>query len=209
MSSCDADQTIRVARICSRLGDPLFNKTLSLFSLIIFLSQMGLSQNKATYAGDDKRTGWYKDQPLIDPDTVGGSAFGKLFDTSINGQVYAQPLVSDGILFIATETNWVYGLDRLTGEIKWSRNVGPAWNVMDVGCGDLMPSMGITGTPVVDTDAGTAYFISKTYLDGSSGPAGMFMHAVNIQSGAEREHSRFSSVGKLRMILQASSSLPV
>jgi Abnormal spindle-like microcephaly-assoc'd, ASPM-SPD-2-Hydin/Protein of unknown function (DUF1573) len=170
------------------LETPLFAKTLSLLPLALLLNQIALPQNKVTYAGDDKRTGWYKDQPLLDPATVGGSGFGKLFDTAINGQVYAQPLVSNGILFVATETNWIYGLDPLTGDIKWARNTGPAWNISDVGCGDLAPSMGITGTPVIDTESGTAYFVSKTYLNGTSGPAAMFMHAVDIQSGAEREH---------------------
>ena len=92
----------------------MFGKSLSLLSLALLLNQFAFAQNKVTYASDDKRTGWYKDQPLLDPATVGGSGFGKLFDTAINGQVYAQPLVSNGILFIATETNWIYGLDPLT-----------------------------------------------------------------------------------------------
>ncbi len=166
----------------------MFGKSLSLLSLFLLLSQVALPQNKVTYASDDKRTGWYKNQPLLDPATVGGSGFGKIFDTPINGQVYAQPLVSNGVLFVATETNWIYGLDPLTGEVKWSRNIAPAWNIADVGCGDLTPTMGVTGTPVIDADSGTVYFVSKTYLHGTSGPAGMFMHAVDIQSGTERDH---------------------
>ena len=178
---------IRVPHAAPDWRVTLFGKTLSVISLAILMSQIVLAQNKATYASDDKRTGWYKNQSLLDPETVGGPGFGKLFDTNVNGQVYAQPLVSNGILFVTTETNWIYGIDPLTGATKWSRNVAPAWNVVDVGCGDLTPTMGITGTPVIDTDSGTAYFISKTYLHGTSGPAGMFMHAVDIRSGAERD----------------------
>src|SRR5436305_7233687 len=97
----------------------LLGKLFSGLVLTFLLSQGALPQNNVTYASDDKRTGWYSNQPLLDPITVGGTGFGKLFDTPINGQVYAQPLVSNGTLFVATETNWIYGLDPLTGAIKW------------------------------------------------------------------------------------------
>jgi len=165
----------------------LITRFLPVLSLLFSLTLAASGQtNKVTYANDDKRTGWYANQPLLDPATVGGSGFGKLFDTPITGQVYAQPLVSNGVLFIATEANWIYGLDPFSGAILWSRNLGPPWNVADVGCGDLTPSMGITGTPVIDGDTGTAYFLNKTYRSGSSGPAVFLMHAVEIKTGAER-----------------------
>ena len=182
---------------------------MSIFSLAIFLSQIALPQNKATYAGDDKRTGWYKDQALLDPDTVAGSGFGKLFDTAINGQVYAQPLVSNGVLFVATETNWIYGLDPLTGATKWSRNIAPPWNVVDVGCGDLTPTMGITGTPVIDTDSGTAYFISKTYLHGTTGLQACLCMRSTFNLAPNATDFRFSLPDKLRTIRQVPSILLV
>ena len=49
--------------------------------------------------------------------------------------------------------------------------------------------MGITGTPVIDIrDPGnvTAYFITKSYQSGTSGPAVAWMHAVDIPTLAER-----------------------
>src|SRR3954467_49213 len=95
-------------------------------------------------------------------------------------------LVSNGVLLVATEANWICGLDPFSGTVLWSRNLGPAWNVADVGCGDLTPIMGITGTPVIDADTGTAYFLNKTYCSGNSGPAIFFMHAVDVKTGTER-----------------------
>ncbi len=144
------------------------------------------AQSKSTYANDDLRTGWYPNESMLAPATVGSSLFGKLFDTPIVGQVYAQPLVSGNIVFVATEANWIYGLDVLTGSVQWSRNVGPAWNTSDYGCSDLTPTLGITSTPVIDNTGGTAYFMNKTYLNGSSGPGAFFMHAVDVTTGAER-----------------------
>ncbi len=68
-----------------------------------------------TNAGDDLRTGWYPNQPSITPQLVSGGTFGQLWSTSVNGQVYAQPLLANGTLVVATEANNVYGLDPATG----------------------------------------------------------------------------------------------
>ena len=66
------------------------------------------------------RTGWYPDQPGLNPSAGGGCAFGQLWSGPVNGQVYAAPLVeqdvgANGTLFVATETNDIYGFDAVTG----------------------------------------------------------------------------------------------
>src|SRR5262245_11351414 len=108
------------------------------------------------------------------------------FSTPIQGQVYAQPLVANNTLFIATEENWIYRLDPETGQVMWSRQVAPPWDPTDIGCYDLTPWVGITGTPVINDATNTAYFFSKTYASGTSGPAAWFAHAVSIITGKER-----------------------
>src|SRR5256885_14048065 len=90
-----------------------------------------------TYGAGDLRTGWYPDQSSLSPQVVTGGAFGQLFNTSVNGQVYAQPLVSNGTVFVATESDWIYGLDPETGAQHWARNVGTAWDPSDLSCSDL------------------------------------------------------------------------
>src|SRR3954451_14691887 len=140
-----------------------------------------------TYANDAARTGWYPDQPTLSPQSVVSSSFGQLWSTPVDGQVYAQPLLSNGTLFVATENNWIYGMDPRTGAVRWQRNVGEAFDPTSF-CGDLVPRIGVTGTPVIDPDTGTAYFFSKTYTTDSGGtksPA-WFAHAVDMTNGDER-----------------------
>ena len=140
-----------------------------------------------TAGADAARTSWYPDEAGLTPEVVSGGTFGQLFSTPVLGQVYAQPLVSNGTLFIATEDDQIYGLDPETGAVRWSRNVGSPWHSADIGCADLVPNVGITSTPVIDpTGTGTAYFTAKSYASGTSGPARWDLHAVDVSTGAER-----------------------
>ena len=140
----------------------------------------------ATNAADERRTGWYPDEASLSPALVAGSGFAQRFSTAVQGQVYAQPLVYKNSLFVATEENWIYRIDPETGAIAWGRQVAPPWNPADIGCGDLTPWIGITGTPVIDEATDTAYFFSKTYASGTSGPAAWYAHAVDVLTGEER-----------------------
>src|SRR5258708_5928431 len=74
-----------------------------------------------TQGGEEARTGWYPDQPGLDPAIVGGASFGRLFKTPLpltpGEQVLAQPLVYNGKVFVATEANNLYLLDAVTGAI--------------------------------------------------------------------------------------------
>lgn len=140
-----------------------------------------------TAAAEALRTSWFPDEPQLTPQLLeeeGG--FAQNFEVPVKGQVYAQPLVSAGTLFVATEDNWIYGVDSETGEVKWERNVGTPWNSGDIGCEDLFPHVGVTGTPVIDPNTNTAYFFSKTYESGGSGPAEWKMHAIDLATGNER-----------------------
>lgn len=138
-----------------------------------------------TTSADSLRTGWYPDQPQLTPQLLESGSFGQVFDTPVQGQVYAQPLVDGNVVFVATEDNWIYGIDRETGAVLWERNVGAPWNPADLGCGDLVPNVGVTGTPVIDGATGIAYFLAKSYAAGTSGPASWEMHAVDVATGAE------------------------
>ena len=132
------------------------------------------------------RSGWYPDQPGLSPGLVGGGTFGQQFSAAVDGQVYAQPLVSNNTLLVATENNNAYGLDPGNGAQRWTRNFGTPWNPADVSCADLAPNVGITGTPVVDPTTNTMYMLNKTYASGTSGPAAWWAQAVDVTTGAER-----------------------
>ncbi|HEY3665326.1 MAG TPA: hypothetical protein VGL19_04975 [Polyangiaceae bacterium] len=138
-----------------------------------------------TQGADEARSNWYPDQPGLDPATVGGPNFKRLFKTALplaaGEQVLAQPLVVNGKVLIATEQNNLYLLDAVTGVITDQRSLGAGYNASaGLGCGDIQPAVGITGTPVVDANSNTAYFFSKV----SSGA--YLFHAVDATNLAEK-----------------------
>ncbi len=144
------------------------------------------SASGITGGGDDLRTGWYPNSSAITPQLVSGGTFGKLWSSPVEGSVYAQPLLDNGTLLVATEADKVYGLDPSTGSAKWEKSLGTPWNPSDISCADLTPTIGVTGTPVIDPATNVAYFTHKTYASGTSGPARWFMDAIEVSTGAER-----------------------
>src|SRR4030088_3434807 len=95
-----------------------------------------------TNSGDDLRDGWYPEQQSLTPQLVSGGTFGQLWSSTVDGQVYAQPLLSNGTLLVATENNKVYGLNPATGALRWASplDLGAPWKAADIGCGDLTPN---------------------------------------------------------------------
>jgi hypothetical protein len=141
---------------------------------------------------DPLRSGWYPDQPGLNPSAGGECAFGELWSAAVDGQVYAAPLVdpgagAHGTLLVATETNHVYGIDAVNGTTLWQRDdLGPPWDPNDLACEDLTPAIGITSTPAIDPATHTAYLFSKTYATGVSGPAQWKAHAIDLATGNEK-----------------------
>jgi hypothetical protein len=144
---------------------------------------------------DSLRTGWYPNQPSLSPSTV-ASNFGLQRTVTLPavngvaaGQVYAQPLVANGKLVVVTESNNVYALDAVTGAVDWARNVGTPYTIH--GCSDLVPTIGITSTPVIDTNAagggGVVYFVANT-TDGHPATSNSIwqIHAVSLADGSEQ-----------------------
>jgi hypothetical protein len=147
--------------------------------------------DEATVSVDNARTGWDQHEPGLSPADVSDPSFGQIFSTTVDGQVFAQPLVAGGMLVVATENNKVYGLNPQTGAIQWTRgDLGPAWPSSSIdpptGCGDLGPTIGVTATPVFDAASNTVYFTSKTYADNDPTQASWLMHAIDPGTGAER-----------------------
>ncbi len=138
-----------------------------------------------TNNGDNARDGWYPDEPGLSPSSIADGDFGQLFSTQLTGAVYGQPLLDEGVLVVGTEADWLYGLDPVSGEILWQRQVGTSFQEgAQEGCGDLQLS-GITATGVVDPSTGILYFTDKQYVSGDSGPAQYWLHAVDPLTGDE------------------------
>src|SRR5882757_6105174 len=136
-----------------------------------------------TNAGDNGRDGWYPNQAGLSQSTVASGSFGQLFSKQLDGDIYAQPLLSNGVVLVVTEKDNIYGLSPTTGASIWSKNVGAPLPATALPCSDLSPNIGITSTPVVDAATGTAYVMAKSW-DGSV--ATWKLHALDITTGAER-----------------------
>ncbi|HWF31169.1 MAG TPA: choice-of-anchor D domain-containing protein, partial [Solirubrobacteraceae bacterium] len=167
-----------------------FGRTAALLAVLLvalLTSAASALASGITNSGDDLRDGWYPDQPSLTPQLVSGGTFGQLWSTAVDGQVYAQPLLANGTVIVATENNKVYGLDPATGALRWpALELGTPWKAADISCGDLAPNIGVTATPVIDPATNTAYMTHKTYASGSSGPARQYMDAIDITTGKEK-----------------------
>jgi hypothetical protein len=143
--------------------------------------------DEVTASQNDLRDGWDPGETGLTPAVLGSGTFGQLFSTKVDGQVYAQPVVAGNTVIVATENDWVYGLNAATGAIDWSRQLGTPWPSSAEGCSDLAPNVGVTGTPVYNPATGTVYLVSQEVPAGNSvyNPE-FFMHAINVQTGAER-----------------------
>ena len=106
------------------------------------------------YNHDAVRTGVSSDQGAL------GTIQPAWTSASLDGRsIYAQPLVVGDRVIVATEGDSLFSLDAATGSVVWSRNLGTPVPKSDLPGGNIDPS-GITGTPVVDTAAGTIYAVA-------------------------------------------------
>ncbi len=155
---------------------------------IFVLVGAGSALAEVTGAADNLRTGWYPDEPSLTPALLSGGGFGQAFKDSLQGQIYAQPLITDGVLLAVTEKDMAYGLNPITGAVLWEKKFGtPVESIPEpIGCTDLAPYVGITGTPVIDTEHNIAYFVSTRYTkEGTEPESGWYMHAVELATGNE------------------------
>src|SRR5262249_26893805 len=104
-------------------------------------SRLPPSVNVLTFHNDIAATGLNANENQLSPTNVKVGSFGKLFATSVDGQVYAEPLVDTGVtitngvntrtgaagvhdvVFVATEHDSLYAIDAsLTGgAVLWQR----------------------------------------------------------------------------------------
>jgi outer membrane protein assembly factor BamB len=88
-------------------------------------------------------------------------ALHRKWTATLDGAVYAQPLVVDGEVIAATENDTVYGLNAATGAVIWRNHLATPVPQSALPCGDINP-LGITGTPVYDRADGLVYVIAET-----------------------------------------------
>jgi Chitobiase/beta-hexosaminidase C-terminal domain len=153
--------------------------------------------NVTTHHNDNARTGQNTQETILTPANVNSSQFGKLFSVVVDGYVYAQPLYLSGVtvgaathnvLYVATEHDSLYGIDADSGAILSQVSLLPAGgipvnSISDLNCTDLVPEIGITGTPVIDTTTGTLYVVAKSKVSGS---IVQYLHAIDTSTLTEK-----------------------
>ena len=155
--------------------------------------------NVTTYHNDNARTGQNLAETILTPANVNTNQFGRLFSLSVDGYVYAQPLIVSqvsvgggvhNVLFVATEHDTVYAFDADTkGKLYWKKKLlvhgtgARPVKSSEVGSDDLVPEIGITSTPVIDTASGTLYVFAKTREKTGFVQR---LHALDITTGSEK-----------------------
>jgi polyvinyl alcohol dehydrogenase (cytochrome) len=85
---------------------------------------------------------------------------------SLDGALYGEPVASQGEIFVATENDTVYALSGSNGAIDWSSHLATPVPSSSLPCGDIAPTVGITGTPVLDVARGEVFVVADELLNG-------------------------------------------
>jgi hypothetical protein len=152
-----------------------------------------------TYHNDAARTGQNAQEYALNPVSLAENQFGKKFACAVDGYVYAQPLYvanlsipsreTHNVVYVATEHDSVYAFDADDPTCKqiWQTSflINGAFPVGSglVGSNDIVPEIGVTGTPVIDSGSGTLYVVAKTMENGTCVQR---LHALDIATGAEK-----------------------
>ena len=175
--------------------------------------RMLLSASVTQYHNDSASTGQNLNETALTPVNVNSSSFGKLYSTSVDGNVFAQPLEVAGVnvtvgpspgthnvVYVATMNDSLYAMDANSGAVLWQDSflvpeagIGSPVTVTavpngDYNTGDVSPVYGITSTPAIDSNAGYLYLVSNTkqIVNGNtSNPHYVFtLDKVNLATGA-------------------------
>src|SRR5689334_7383808 len=91
---------------------PSFRRLLLASAVALALLPAGAVADWPNYHFDPAHTG----NDTIDP---AATTVANAWNTQVNGEIYAQPLIVGNTVLIATELNNVYGLNASTGAVLW------------------------------------------------------------------------------------------
>src|SRR5580658_1631260 len=133
-----------------------------------------------------------RDGLYIDPAFTTANSAGLTRDQAFNGSIigdgYAQPLYIEGgprgraVVIAVTESNYVFALDAVTGNVVWQTNAAPCVASSALPCGDISPC-GITGTPVVDLPSRALFFDALT-RNPVTATVEHLIYSLNVDTGS-------------------------
>jgi hypothetical protein len=150
-----------------------------------------------TFKNDVGRTGQYLVEATLTPTSVNSTSFGLLRQLNVDGKVDAQPLflsqltigvAAHNVVFVATEHDSVYAFDADSGTPLWQVSLLATGEKPGdgMGCGQVVPDIGVTATPVIDRTAGpngAIYLVAMSFDQASK--YHHRLHALDITTGAE------------------------
>lgn len=171
----------------------MMNPRLSLIALLAATAWMAATAvpaasapvpvNVLTFHNDNFRSGHNLYETILKPSNVKAKTFGKLFSYPVDGYLYAEPLyvsrpaipglATHNVVFVATEHDSVYAFDadgRATTPLWQKSFIDPANGITtvdalnDVQCDNLVPEIGITGTPVISLSNQALYVVSEAKI---------------------------------------------
>jgi hypothetical protein len=178
-------------------------------SMTVFVTDLA---GVTTYHNDLARDGVNNQEYALSAATVTTSTFGKLFSCAVDGAIYTQPLwvpnltvngATHNVVLVATQHDSLFAFDADSSPcvMLWSANLidanhgagagetsvpsGPAGYLVGSGGGDIMPEVGVTGTPVIDPSTDTLYVVSKS-MNSAGTEFYQRFHAIDITTGNEK-----------------------
>jgi hypothetical protein len=136
-------------------------------------------------------------ETVLTPANVNSARFGLLRLLQVDGKVDAQPLylshlsigsATHNVVFVATENDSAYAFDVDSGAVLWHVSLlGSGGTTGDgQGCDQVVPTIGVTATPVIDRSAagghGAIYLVAMT-KDGAG--YHQRLHALDATTGVE------------------------
>ena len=165
--------------------------------------------NVTTWHNDNWRTGQNVEETSLTPTTVAPSAFGKICSVQsvakggvLDGQVYAQPLTvwdstnNRNVVYVVTENDSIFAFDGTncklitsnTNLIPRSTEAPADCHLIGGGaCETISPTVGILGTPVIDTVSNTIYLVTESQSPPTK-PTTWYhrIHALDLSTLAEK-----------------------
>jgi hypothetical protein len=158
--------------------------------------QMPPIPDVTTYHFDNARDGLNAQETILTPANVTSATFGRIGAGFFqgDGKVDAQPLYLAGlniggtatnVLYMATEHDSLYAFNADSGAQLWKTSLlGGGETTSDAhNCGQIIPEIGITSTPVIDRARGTIFAVGMS--KDTKGAYHQRLHALSLTTGAE------------------------
>ena len=162
----------------------------------------------ATYHNNSFRDGVNSQEYALSPSNLTANNFGKLFSCPVDGAIYAQPLwipnltvggAQHNVVFVATQHDSLYAFDadKAPCMMLWHVNLIDSTHGGTVGetvvrgtiantlSGDIVPEIGVTGTPVIDPGTKSLFVVSKS-VDATGTIHYQRLHSIDILTGSEK-----------------------